>query len=114
MGIAIVGLSVAPAYADGITYSANGGAYAGWVSNGDRLDTCDEKKDGHAGVAKIWVKGENPEYQGADWAYRGAGTCLSVSRSWIPEGTTVRMQACLGNDYVIDESTCGPIRTDHA
>ncbi|MDQ0712054.1 hypothetical protein QFZ55_001506 [Streptomyces luteogriseus] len=114
MGIAAIGFAAVPAYADGITYSASGGASAGWLSDGDKTVTCDEKKDGYAAVTRIWVIGENPEDQGSDWATGGVGDCVTTPRSWIREGATVRLQACLGKNDQILKDTCGPVRSDRA
>jgi hypothetical protein len=116
MGLAVVGLAAVPAFADGGIYSAEGGSYVGWTSNGDKITVCDEKKDGHSAAGKLWIKQPGSVETGPREYFNtnGVNTCTSLNLSWIAENSRIRIQACRGKNLQIVESTCGVIRTDSA
>lgn len=116
MGLAVVGLAAVPAFADGGIYSAEGGSYVSWTSNGDKITVCDEKKDGHSAAGKLWIKQPGRAETGPHEYFNtnGVHTCTNLSLSWIVENSRIRIQACLGENLEVMQSTCGVIRTETA
>ena len=104
MSVAAVGFAAGSANASGLVYSADGGASVGYDSSTEYWNTCDEKADGHAAVGRLYIGGK---LYTTVWNKGGAHTCVeSRDEAWIHDGTSIRLEACVGNAGKVNESSC--------
>ncbi|MBB5867197.1 hypothetical protein F4553_000576 [Allocatelliglobosispora scoriae] len=120
--MAVSGVIAAPASAGvdatGCTaygcYGADGwgSGYGMWVSDGDKMWVCDSYPDGKSVAVMAVVEPGGPTI--VKWHTTGANKCTERSFGNLPEGRLVVFFACLGNNLIVDESTCGDIKKAYA
>ncbi|MGW2636716.1 hypothetical protein [Streptomyces sp. NPDC001348] len=104
MGVAAVGFAAGTANASGLIYSADGAASVGYDSSTEYWTICDEKADGHAAVGRMYYQGH---LYTTVWNKNGAHSCVtSRDEAWMPDGASIRLEACVGNAGKVKESSC--------
>lgn len=109
MGILVVGGTAAastsfaqeaPATVEAVPAAAGGTAT--FFSDGDRLVVCDRAQDGRAAIGQLRWFGGTWRTNRAD----GEGDCSNATGN-IPEGTPIRVRACLAANGAIVPGSCG-------
>jgi hypothetical protein len=70
-------------------------ARATFVAQGDHLDVCDNKADGHGTVAQ-YTRSDVPGQNNEAWDHDGAGTCTDQNMN-MPEGAKITFKVCVAD-----------------